>query len=230
MSQTLVSRACRATKGPASSPAAFFVQLFRRSFSAAAPSLLSSSISRHSGRQLVSQFPAVPAVSVLRTQQSTFSTTASRYATKVLINPRTNDEGNPLEIIITPRAAQHLHKITAPEQPPEDPSREPPTYEYLRVTVESGGCHGFQYQMSLESPEKIDPEEDTVFAYEPEEGDDYPRDVYGGARVVMDLPSLEVLYGSKIDFTQELIGSQFVIADNPRATSSCGCGTSFDIA
>lgn len=50
-----------------------------------------------------------------------------------------------------------------------------------------------------------------------------------GAKVVMDGPSLELLKGSKIDFTMELIGSQFKIVDNPLATTSCGCGTSFDI-
>ncbi|KAI5291318.1 hypothetical protein KEM54_005404 [Ascosphaera aggregata] len=187
-----------------------------------------------------------PAISVFKTQRSTFSTAASLHATKVILNPRTNDDGQALEVKITPRAAKVLtilpavaasksfverqRKMMPPEQPPEDRSQEPPTYEYLRVTVHSGGCHGFQYQMSLDSPENVDLEEDTVFHYEPEEGEDYPRHIYGGARVVIDLPSLEVLYGSNVDFTQELIGSQFVIADNPRATSSCGCGTSFDIA
>jgi iron-sulfur cluster assembly 2 len=65
---------------------------------------------------------------------------------------------------------------------------------------------------------KLD-EDDTVFA----------ADDGSGARVVMDGPSLELLKGSKIDFTMELIGSQFKIVDNPLATSSCGCGTSFDI-
>jgi Fe-S cluster assembly iron-binding protein IscA len=48
------------------------------------------------------------------------------------------------------------------------------------------------------------------------------------AKVVMDKASLDLLNGSKVDFTNELIGSQFKI-DNPLATSSCGCGTSFDI-
>ena len=102
----------------------------------------------------------------------------------------------------------------------------------LRIQVESGGCHGFQYLMSLttlgpdgkvkgsgevkESDNGEEEEEDTVFEAE-------------GARVVMDGPSLELLQGSKVDFTMELIGSQFKIVDNPLATSSCGCGTSFDI-
>lgn len=65
--------------------------------------------------------------------------------------------------------------------------------------------------------EKFDPEEDTIFDY----GD--------GARIVCDEPSLELLKGSKVDYTMELIGSQFKIVGNPRAESSCGCGTSFDI-
>jgi iron-sulfur cluster assembly accessory protein len=89
----------------------------------------------------------------------------------------------------------------------------------LRVTVQSGGCHGFQYLMSLTSSSDISPEEDTVF-----EADDGT-----GATVVMDEPSLELLKGSKVDYTMELIGSQFKIVGNPAATSSCGCGTSFDI-
>lgn len=86
----------------------------------------------------------------------------------------------------------------------------------------SGGCHGFQYLMSLEQATKIDEEEDTVFAAE-------VSDDNGRAEVVMDLASLELLQGSTVDFTQELIGSQFKIVGNPRASSSCGCGTSFDI-
>ena len=89
----------------------------------------------------------------------------------------------------------------------------------LRVTVESGGCHGFQYLMSLTDTSAASETDDTVF----EAGDGT------GAKVVMDEPSLELLKGSKIDYTMELIGSQFKIVDNPLATSSCGCGTSFDI-
>ena len=89
----------------------------------------------------------------------------------------------------------------------------------LRVTVQSGGCHGFQYLMSLTNSTNISPVDDTVF--EANDGT--------GAKVVMDEPSLELLKGSKVDFTMELIGSQFKIVGNPAATSSCGCGTSFDI-
>lgn len=79
--------------------------------------------------------------------------------------------------------------------------------------------------MSLEDSSKIDQEEDTVFAIESSE----EPNGKGKAEVVMDLPSLELLKGSTVDFTTELIGSQFKIVGNPRAKSSCGCGTSFDI-
>lgn len=76
--------------------------------------------------------------------------------------------------------------------------------------------------MSLEDASKIDQEEDTVFESEDADGP-------GKAQVVIDQASLELLKGSTVDFTTELIGSQFKIVGNPRATSSCGCGTSFDI-
>ncbi|KAJ5602042.1 hypothetical protein N7510_011576 [Penicillium lagena] len=97
-------------------------------------------------------------------------------------------------------------------------------YHHLRITVTSGGCHGFQYLMSLEPASKIDVEADTVF-----EGEEDVATVAGEAKVVIDEPSLELLHGSTVDYTTELIGSQFKIVDNPRATSNCGCGTSFDV-
>lgn len=79
--------------------------------------------------------------------------------------------------------------------------------------------------MTLEPSSKVDEVEDTVF--EPPKTDE--TDPHGGqAQVVMDQASLELLSGSVVDFTTELIGSQFKV-NNPRATSNCGCGTSFDI-
>lgn len=73
--------------------------------------------------------------------------------------------------------------------------------------------------MSLVNVSSISTSDDTVF----EAGDG------SGAKVVMDEPSLELLKGSKVDYTMELIGSQFKVVGNPAASSSCGCGTSFDI-
>lgn len=105
----------------------------------------------------------------------------------------------------------------------------------LRIQVESGGCHGFQYLMNLITiPEKdaagyadVVREDDTVFQYRGE--DAAVGSKHDAARIILDEPSLDLLKGSKVDFTMELIGSQFKIVDNPLASSSCGCGTSFDI-
>jgi len=81
----------------------------------------------------------------------------------------------------------------------------------LRVAVEGGGCSGFQYDISLDEPG----EDDLVL-----EG--------SGQKVVIDSVSLPFLTDAVIDFTEELIGARFTI-ENPNATSSCGCGTSFSM-
>ncbi|KAF3927164.1 hypothetical protein ABW20_dc0102035 [Dactylellina cionopaga] len=122
-------------------------------------------------------------------------------------NPQSSATGHPLSISITPAASTRLSQIL---------SKESNSSLALRVLVESGGCHGFQYTMSL--TDTIDPVEDTIFEEES-----------SGAKVVMDLPSLELLDGSKVDYESALIGSQFKIVDNPAAVSACGCGTSFDV-
>ncbi|WP_300030947.1 iron-sulfur cluster assembly accessory protein [uncultured Roseobacter sp.] len=81
----------------------------------------------------------------------------------------------------------------------------------LRVAVEGGGCSGFQYEIALDEPR----DDDLVL-----EG--------SGEKVVVDSVSLPFLTDAVIDFTEELIGARFVI-ENPNATSSCGCGTSFSM-
>uniref|UniRef100_UPI0035A8A659 HesB/IscA family protein n=1 Tax=Maritalea mobilis TaxID=483324 RepID=UPI0035A8A659 len=81
----------------------------------------------------------------------------------------------------------------------------------LRVAVEGGGCSGFQYDIKLDDPA----EDDLVLEH-------------NGQKVVVDSVSLPFLADAVIDFTEELIGARFTI-DNPNATSSCGCGTSFSM-
>ena len=81
----------------------------------------------------------------------------------------------------------------------------------LRVAVDGGGCSGFQYDIKLD-----DPSEDDLIL----EG--------AGQKVVIDTISLPFLTDATIDYSQELIGARFVI-ENPNATSSCGCGTSFSM-
>lgn len=169
--------------------------------------------------------PPATAIPSQRSQARCFSSSLPQKATIVKQNPRVDDDGNEMSIIISERAAKRLKKIVS-TPPKKNTLTSAPAQasldSHLRVTVTAGGCHGFQYLMALEPAEKIDAEEDTIFEFE-DSGEG------AKAEVVMDQPSLELLKGSTVDFTTELIGSQFKIVGNPRATSSCGCGTSFDI-
>ncbi|MBE0555108.1 MAG: iron-sulfur cluster assembly accessory protein [Rhodobacteraceae bacterium] len=81
----------------------------------------------------------------------------------------------------------------------------------LRVGVSGGGCSGFQYDIRLDeaAPDDLVLEKD-------------------GQKVLVDSVSLPFLANATIDFTEELIGARFVV-ENPNATASCGCGTSFSI-
>ncbi|KAI1053676.1 hypothetical protein LB507_007126 [Fusarium sp. FIESC RH6] len=156
-----------------------------------------------------------------------FSTSAIRQKTRAIQNPQQDEDGNEMMLEITDRAAKRLNKIMEKDGNPN---------LALRIQVESGGCHGFQYLMSLVTlPAKdaaewssIVNEDDTIFQYIPDDADPAVASEEG-PKIILDEPSLDLLKGSKVDFTMELIGSQFKITDNPLATSSCGCGTSFDI-
>ena len=85
----------------------------------------------------------------------------------------------------------------------------------LRVSVDAGGCNGFQYRFGLITQAEI-AEDDTHFE---------KNDVL----VVVDPASLELLEGAQLDFSDKLMGAHFTV-NNPNAASSCGCGTSFSLA
>lgn len=82
----------------------------------------------------------------------------------------------------------------------------------LRVSVEGGGCSGFQYKFDIE---RAKAEDDLVIE----------RD---NAVVLVDPTSVPFLVGSEVDFVDDLIGASFRV-NNPNATAACGCGTSFSI-
>ncbi|MBL8894044.1 MAG: iron-sulfur cluster insertion protein ErpA [Rhizobiales bacterium] len=105
-------------------------------------------------------------------------------------------------VAVTERAASRIKEILAVE----------PGKSALRVSVNGGGCSGFQYGFELEDMRNDD---DLVIER-------------NGATVLIDSTSLVYLSGSEIDFVDDLIGQSFKIK-NPNATSSCGCGTSFSI-
>lgn len=82
----------------------------------------------------------------------------------------------------------------------------------LRVFVTGGGCSGFQYGFSFEESVA---EEDTVVENK-------------GATMLVDPLSYQYLVGSKVDYVENLEGARFVV-NNPMATTTCGCGSSFSI-
>ncbi len=115
-----------------------------------------------------------------------------------------NDEATleALPVSLTDRAAKRIAAIL----------KEEPTSTMLRVAVTGGGCSGFQYDFVLDDMRADD---DLVIEK-------------AGATVLIDSASLDFLNGSEIDFSDEMIGAAFKI-NNPNATASCGCGTSFSV-
>ena len=105
-------------------------------------------------------------------------------------------------VTVTDRAAKRISEIVAAEA----------AARALRVSVEGGGCSGFQYKFDL-VPEAAP--DDLVLER-------------AGAKVVIDQVSLGFLAGSEIDFVDDLMGASFRIR-NPQAKQSCGCGTSFSL-
>ncbi len=106
------------------------------------------------------------------------------------------------EVALTDQAAKRILAILANEAPGA----------VFRVSVEGGGCSGFQYQ----------------FAVDPAPGAEDALVEQGGARVAIDPASLGFLAGARIDFVDDLMGQSFRV-ENPNATASCGCGTSFSV-
>lgn len=106
------------------------------------------------------------------------------------------------QITLTQNAAQRINAILAKQA----------DATMLRVSVDGGGCSGFSYKFDFETAANAD---DLIVELD-------------GAKVAIDEMSLEFLDGSEIDFSTDLIGAAFKI-NNPNATASCGCGTSFSI-
>ena len=105
-------------------------------------------------------------------------------------------------VTVSDRAAKKIAAILGKE----------PAGAMLRVAVDGGGCSGFQYKFDI---------------VKEREDDDLILDAYG-FDVLIDSVSVDYMAGSEIDFSDELIGAAFKI-NNPNATASCGCGTSFSL-
>jgi iron-sulfur cluster assembly accessory protein len=104
------------------------------------------------------------------------------------------------DITITDRAARRIGEILSRE----------PSGTKLRLSVEGGGCSGFQYRFDTDHAQEPD---DVVVRHD-------------AATLLVDPVSLAYLAGSEVDFVDDLIGASFRV-NNPKAKASCGCGTSF---
>lgn len=105
-------------------------------------------------------------------------------------------------LAVTARAARRVSEILKSE----------PAGAMLRVSVEGGGCSGFQYKFDIDA----------------RAGEDDLKIERDGITVLVDAVSAPLLAGSELDFVTELMGQSFQIR-NPNATASCGCGTSFSL-
>ncbi|MBT3531371.1 MAG: iron-sulfur cluster insertion protein ErpA [Gammaproteobacteria bacterium] len=110
---------------------------------------------------------------------------------------------NPVIMSFTDNAADKVHSLISEEG--NDNLK-------LRVFVTGGGCSGFQYGFSFD--EEVN-EDDTVVENK-------------GASLLIDPLSYQYLVGSKVDYVEGLEGSRFIV-NNPLATTTCGCGSSFSI-
>ena len=108
-------------------------------------------------------------------------------------------------ISITDRAAEQAVRLISLESSASGPLR-------LRISVNGGGCSGFQYHFTLDDAQTPD---DQIFEK-------------NGVGVIVDSVSLGLLSDAVIDYVQDLTSSQFIIK-NPNATASCGCGNSFSV-
>ena len=85
--------------------------------------------------------------------------------------------------------------------------------KFIRLSVEGGGCSGFQYE----------------FTFDTEVGGDDVILKRDGARLIVDTVSLDLLQGASVEYHEELIRSAFRVVDIPKAESGCSCGASFAI-
>ncbi|MCY4052063.1 MAG: iron-sulfur cluster insertion protein ErpA [Gammaproteobacteria bacterium] len=107
------------------------------------------------------------------------------------------------DLTISPDAIQRINQLLDARNSPDI---------RLRVYIEGGGCSGFQYGFQFD---EVTEEDDLLMEYE-------------GIKVVVDMLSLQYLSGAEIDFKDDIMGSRFLI-NNPNASATCGCGSSFSI-
>jgi len=140
-------------------------------------------------------------MSACQSQASSCSTGAPALGTPPMVPMLLPEGADPL--VISDTVVSKVSEMLAEEG---DPNLQ------LRIFVTGGGCSGFQYG----------------FAFDDEKKEDDVRVVRGAITVVVDAMSLQYLMGAEIDYEDKLDGARFVIR-NPNASSTCGCGSSFNV-
>lgn len=114
-----------------------------------------------------------------------------------------NDSESPAGVGLSESAVKQLSSLIDAEGSDD---------QMLRITVNGGGCSGFTYS----------------FDFDDKTNDDDKTFVTDGVKVVVDVASLEFINGAVLNFVESLGGTHFTL-ENPNATSSCGCGSSFSV-
>ncbi|KAG0663016.1 hypothetical protein C6P44_002069 [Monosporozyma unispora] len=153
--------------------------------------------------------------SILLNKPSTIRFASTQLGKIKLITPASIINEIPsLKLNITERAANKLNQIYSTSN------------EILRIEVENGGCHGYQYNFNLLKEGK-DATETSDDEFKDEDVKNITIITQPG-KVIIDSNSLKILNNGVLNYTTELIGSSFKI-ESEALKSSCGCGTSFDI-
>lgn len=124
------------------------------------------------------------------------------FASQSAASSRNDQSNDKPKLVLSDSCIQKLKEISVREN-----------QKYLRITVDGGGCSGFQYQFELD--DKVN-EDDVVIGE-------------NNSQVVIDTVSLEYCAGATVDYHTELIKSGFRITGNPKAEQGCSCGASFSI-
>eukprot|EP00897_Mesotaenium_endlicherianum_P001100 jgi/Mesen1/10991/ME000097S10576 len=145
------------------------------------------------GRQLEASVPSIGHATILHTSQR------RQYGDAMESTAASPDDSG---LIITDGCVRRLEELRKEEGNAD---------LMLRLSVEGGGCSGFQYTFTLDTRQNPD---DRVVEKD-------------GAKVLVDDISFSFVKGATVDFGEELIRSAFQVVSNPNSASSCGCGTSF---
>lgn len=188
-------------------------------------------VSIHHSKGIYNSLQLRPMITVTQTSSHASDVVPSKNTTStinsksIVQKQQTSSSVSPQQqtLHVTESAIQQIKYLASIKRPNQ------PESVFLRVYVDSGGCSGFQYKFEMDyfdgfhNNNNIDSNQDIIIqSTSTSEGG-------GQVRVIIDSTSLEMIQGSTLDYTREMIKSSFVIVNNPQSEQACGCGSSFAI-